>query len=228
MTATLRPDTEVQSPHAKQRCRGLSIFVTHRLLKVFFISRFSKSGSDLGKCFLLNVMAELLLLNVKVANVHAILSGTTGITYRYFFSWSTWLSTFSATLLYSVASSLCFYLPAYQIKLLGAWEGRSAVSEEMQFASVVATIAILYFGTVVPAYAVFIRVAASAQGGGSLDIKTAWQSFPWSARLHFFKLLAEVLALEIGVCMGLSLFVLATFHPELHDNILQYFMEYAG
>lgn len=226
MTATLRPDTEVQSPRARQRFRGLSIFVIHRLVKVFFISRFSKSGSDLGKCFLLNVMAELLLSNVQVAKVHAILSDTTGIAYRCLFSWSTWLSPFPAALLYSVASSLCFYIPAYQIKLLGTWEGRSAVSEEMQFASIVATIAILYFGTVVPAYAVFIRVAASAQGGGILDIKTARQSFPWSARLHFFKLLAEVLA--FGVCMSLSLFVLANFHPELHDGILQFFMKYAG
>jgi hypothetical protein len=98
----------------------------------------------------------------------------------------------------------------------------------MQFASIVATIAILYFGTVVPAYSVLIRVTASAQGGGSLDIKTAWQSFPWSARLHFFKLLAEVLALEIGLCMSLSLLVLANFHPKLHDDILQFFMKYAG
>ena len=80
----------------------------------------------------------------------------------------------------------------------------------------------------VPAYAVFIRVAASAQGGGSLDIKTAWQSFPWSSRLDFFKLLAEVLVLEIGVCIVLSLFVRAYFQPELHDDILQFFMKYAG
>lgn len=52
------------------------------------------------------------------------------------------------------------------------------VSEEIQFASVVVIIVLLYFRTAIPAYAVFICMTASAQGGGSLDIKTAGQSFP--------------------------------------------------
>jgi hypothetical protein len=87
---------------------------------------------------------------------------------------------------------------------------------------------ILYFGAVVPAYAIFIRVAASANENRHLGIESAWQSFPWSARFYFFQKLAEVLVLEICVSVVLFVFVLAHFHPELHDDVIQFFVKYAG
>lgn len=229
LTATLRPDAEVRSSRSRRHFRGLPIFVLHRLVKVFLISRFSTKGSSLLKCFLLNVTTELLLLNLKVANVHAILAQHSETPYyRRILSWSTWSKTFPAMLLYSIASSICFYLPAYLIHLSGVWGGELKVSENMQFASVLSTITILYFGAMVPAYAIFIRVAASAQENGPISIKSAWQSFPWSARFYFFKSLAEVLVMEIGVSIVLFVFVLAHFHPELHDDVVQFLVKYAG
>ena len=98
----------------------------------------------------------------------------------------------------------------------------------MQVVCILAIILVLYFGTVVPTYAIFIRVAASAQGNGSMNIKSAWQGFPRSARVHFFKLLVEVLVMETGVSIILFVFVLAHFHPELHDDVLQFFVKYSG
>lgn len=224
LIATLRPDAELHSRPSRQSFRGLPIFVLHRLVKVFLISRSSTKGSSLLKCSLLNMATELLVSNLKVANVHAILCQHSDIPYyRRTLSWSTWSKTFPAMLLYSIASSICFYLPAYLIQL----GGELKVSENMQFASAVFTITTLYFGAVVPAYAIFIRVAASAQNG-PMSIKTAWQNFPWSARFYFFKSLAEVLVMEIGVSIVLFVFVLAHFHPELHDDVLQFFVKYAG
>lgn len=82
---------------------------------------------------------------------------------------------------------------------MGGWGGELKVSEDIQFASVLSTIAILYFGAVVPAYAIFIRVAASAQEHRPTSIKSAWQSFPLSARFYFVKSLAEVLVMKICV-----------------------------
>lgn len=173
-------------------------------------------------------MAELLLSYLKVANVHTIIDKLSTISrFKLFFSLSDWSKLFPAILLYSIASSLCFYIPVYLVKLLGTGAVELEISENMQFASIVASIGILYFGAVVPSYAVFIRVAAS-QGNESMDIRSAWQSFPWSARLRFFKLLGETLVFETGVCIVLFVFVLAYFHPELHDDVLQFFIKYAG
>lgn len=107
-------------------------------------------------------MAELLLSNLKVTNVHAILSQHIRVLYRRIISRSTSCKTFPATLLYSMASSVCFYIPVYLIKLLGAVDRELEVSDNIQFTSFVATTAAFYFGAVVPTYAVFIRVAASA------------------------------------------------------------------
>ncbi|KAJ5219208.1 uncharacterized protein N7498_001307 [Penicillium cinerascens] len=87
---------------------------------------------------------------------------------------------------------------------------------------------IFYFGAVVPTYAIFIRVAASAQGNGSMNIKSAWKGFPWSARVHFFKLLAEVLVMETVVSTILFVLVLGHFHLELHDDVLKFFVKYFG
>lgn len=89
-----------------------------------------------------------------------------------------------------------------------------------------ATVVILYFGAVVPTWAIFLRIAASTQENGS--IKSAWQGFPWPARLQFFKLLGEVFVLETGVCIVVFVLVLAHFHPELHDDVLQFLVKYFG
>lgn len=131
-------------------------------------------------------------------------------------------------LLYSIAPSLCFYLPVYLIKWAGSLGRELEISEDMQLVCVLAVILILYFGAVVPTYAIFIRVAASAQGNGSMNIKSAWQGFPRSARVHFFKLLAEALVMETGVSIIIFVFVLAHFHPELHDDVLQFLVKYFG
>lgn len=228
LTATLRPSPEAQSSLSKQHSRGLPIYIFHRLVKIFLISRFSMRGSDLPRCMLLNITVELLLSNLKAANVRAILTQSSELPYyRRILSWSEWSKTFPAMLLYSIASSLCFYLPVYYIQLAGL--GRELeVSENMQLVCVLAIILILYFGAVIPTYAIFLRVAAATQGNGSIDIKSAWQSFPRSARVHFFRLLAEVLVMETCVSIIIFVFVLAHFHPELHDDVMQFFVKYFG
>lgn len=179
----------------------------------------------------MNVTSELLLSNLKVANVHAAITQDERISYtRYIFSRNTWSKCLQATLLYSIASSIGFYLPVFLFRILGARGGDYGVSEGVQCAVVLSAIAILYFGAVVPAYATFIRVAASAVGTTpqSTCIRSAWKSFPWSARFSFSKILAEVLVVEIGVSIVLYAFVLSLFHPALHDDVVQFFVKYAG
>jgi hypothetical protein len=203
--------------------QGFSICIIHRLVKIFIVSRFPIKGSSLLNCSLLNIAVELLLSNLKLANIRAITTRQSGFPYhRHIPSWSTWSKTFPAILLYSIASSACFYLPIYLVRLLGALE----VSEDTHIIFILATIVLLYFGAVIPTYAIFIRIAASTQENGS--IKSAWQGFPWPARLQFFKLLGEVFVLETGVCIILFVFVLAHVHPELHDDVCQLFVKYFG
>lgn len=43
-----------------------------------------------------------------------------------------------------------------------------------------------------------------------------------------FGMLNYGFSLETGVCIVLFIFVLGHFHPELHHDILQYFLKYAG
>lgn len=100
------------------------------------------------------------------------------------------------------------------------------MSEDMHLIFMLASVVIAYFGAVVPTWAIFLRIAASTQENAS--IKSAWQGFPWPARLQFFKLLGEVFVLETSVCIVLFVFVLAHFHPELHDDVLQFFVRYSG
>lgn len=87
---------------------------------------------------------------------------------------------------------------------------------------------VLYFGMVVPTYAIFIRVTASAQRGESMTIRGAWQGFSWSSLVHFLKLLGEVLFLEAGVTVVMVVSVLALCHPIVHDDVFQLFVRYFG
>lgn len=139
-----------------------------------------------------------------------------------------WSKTFPSILLYSTASSICFYLPTYLIQLAGALGERLEVSETVQFISLLGTIMVLYFGMVVPTYAIFIRVTASAQRGESMTIRGAWQGFSWSSLVHFLKLLGEVLFLEAGVTVVMVVSVLALCHPIVHDDVFQLFVRYFG
>lgn len=190
----------------------------------------STNGLSLLKLALHSLLADLLLSCLRVANVHAILNQHSG-TFPYWRclpTWSTWSKTFPAMSLYSINSSICFYLPVYLIRLAGALEERLEISETVQFFCLLGTIVILYFGTVVPAYAIFIRIAASAQRNESLTIKGAWQGLRWSSRVQFFKLLGEVLVMETGVTIVLFVSVLALCHPNLHDEVFQFFIKYFG
>jgi hypothetical protein len=112
------------------------------------------------------------------------------------------------------------------IQLAGALEERLEVSETVQLIGLLCTIMILYFGMVVPAYASFIRVTASAQRGESMTIRGVWKGFPWSSQVHFFKLLGEVLVMEAGITIVIFVSVLALCHPNLHDGVFQFCVKY--
>lgn len=209
----------------------------HRLVKIFLLSSLSTGSFSLVKYFLLNISTELLLSNLKVVNIYAILGQHPGIPfYRSIFSWSIWVNAFPAALLYSIASSICFYLPAYIFRHLELGAD-GTISQEMQLATILTTIAILYFGTVVPAYAIFIRVAASTlpsqddskpQKNVHLEIKSAWQTFTWSARFFFFQILAEVLVSEVVFSFFLVMLVISLFDPNLYDDVAISLLKYAG
>lgn len=230
LIATQTPNARVNSSLSRLHFRGLPILILHRLVKISVIFQISTNGLSLLKLALQSLITDLLLSYLRVANVHAILNQHSG-TFPYWRclpTWSTWSKTFRAMSLYSINSSICFYLPVYLIRLAGALEGRLEASETVQFFCLLSTIVILYFGTVVPAYAIFIRVAASAQRSESLTIKGAWQGLRWSSRIQFFKLLGEVLIMEASVTIVIFVSVLALCHPDLHDGVFQFFVKYFG
>jgi hypothetical protein len=188
--------------------------------------------------FPVNVVAELLLSNLKVANVHAILDPDSAIPlYRRVFSWSTWSKTFFSVLLYSIVSSIGFYLPARVVQLSDDWGREVDLSHEMLCAALIAFVAILYFSAVIPTYAVFIRVAASTlppkkgtreKGSRAIGIFGAWFSLPWSNLFSFYKSLAGVFVMELGVAIVLCLLTLAHFPIERQDDVAQFLIKYLG
>ena len=230
LMATQTPNPRLKPSLSRQHFRGLSIFVFHRLAKIYVISMFPMKEFSPLKCALLNLTVELLLSYLRVANVLTILNRHSG-THSYsrcIPTWSMCSKTFPSILLYSTASSICFYLPIYLIQLAGALGERLRVSQTVQFISLLGTIMVLYFGVVVPAYAIFIRVTASARRGESMTIRGAWQGFSWSSRVHFYKLLGEVLFLEAGVTIVMVLSVFALCHPTVHDDVFRLFVRYFG
>ncbi|KAF3391542.1 hypothetical protein F1880_007476 [Penicillium rolfsii] len=230
LIATQTPNPRVNPSLSRQHFRGLSIFIFHRLAKIFVISTFPMKEFSPLKYGVLSLTADFLLSYLRVANVLTILnqhqhSGIFPFS-RCIPTWSMWSKTFTSILLYSTASSICFYFPTYLIQLAGSLDERLEISETVQFVSILGTILILYFGTVVPAYAIFIRVTASAQRGLPMTIGGAWQGFRWSSQVHFFKLLGEVLVMESGVAIVIFVSVLAFCHPNLHDRVFQFCVKY--
>lgn len=228
----------------RQDFYGLPIFVFHRLAKIAILSRFPVKGSSLLGCFLLNIMAELLLSTLKVANVHIIISEldpsrTRMLSpFRCIFSLSIWLTIFPATLLYSICSSTCFYLPLYVGRSMFDQIGQDGRdSHDWQLGMIAVLIAVLYFGLVVPSYAIFIRVAGSTLPlqrnskytvDKDIGLYGAWQSFPWPSQIAFFKLHVNVLILETGLGWAMSIFVFALCHPALYTDVARFFSKYAG
>ncbi|KAJ5671892.1 hypothetical protein N7507_001019 [Penicillium longicatenatum] len=226
-----------------QNLHGLSMFILHRVGKFALLSSFPVTGTNLKICFLLNVLTDMLLSTLKVANVHFIISQhlrakeERPTILRCVFSLSSWWRTFPATLLYSVCSSVCFYLPIHAGRLFFLELGEYDTHVSLKGGAVVGLIATLYFAAVVPSYAVFIRVAASAlpvqkasreKSESYRGIFEAWRSFPPLARVKFFKSLASVLAMEVTMAFVLSACVLLLFHPLLHEDVILFLVKYAG
>jgi hypothetical protein len=241
LTALSREEKGTPRLSFRQTFLGLPIFIFHRLAKIAILSRFSVKGSSLLNCFLLSIMAELLLSTLKVANVHIILSKLsrtqTLSPFRCIFSASIWFRIFPAALLHSICSGTCFYFSLYVSRLLFVEIGQVGYDHGWKFGMIAALIAALYFGAVVPSYAVFIRVAGSTipvqrDSGYLVDkdisIYGAWQSFSSSGRIGFFKLLADVLMMEICLGFAMCVFVLMLFHPAIHSDVARFFAKYAG
>ncbi|OQE07081.1 hypothetical protein PENVUL_c015G10024 [Penicillium vulpinum] len=173
---------------SKHNFRGLPIIVVHRLLKISLLSLFPARGSSVIKCFLLSVISDLTLSTLKVANVHTVLNLHSQVPlHRRIFNQSIWFDIFPATLLYSTAWNSCFYLTIYAIRTLGFLDHEfTMVSREIALYIAFITFGTTYFGAMVPAHAIFIRVAVSVnplqdnrrQRTRNLDIKGNWESLP--------------------------------------------------
>lgn len=146
---------EVGNPRLifRQKLHGLPISILYCLAKIAILSRVPVKGSSLLYCFLLNIMTELLLSTLKVANVHIIIykldHSRTQIPslVRYIFSLSIWLRTFPAALLYSICSSVCFYLPLYVGRFMLLQIGRDGrVNYGRELGKIAALNAALYLG----------------------------------------------------------------------------------
>ncbi|KAJ5936360.1 hypothetical protein N7454_004995 [Penicillium verhagenii] len=227
--------------------RGFPIFILHRLIKVFLLSRFSihvgPEKPNLAYLLVLNVAIEMLLSTLKVANVHAILTEPSQARTpfaRRVLSWAIWKKTFSAALLYSTASSICFYLAVHMF-LLFSTRNADDLSSYGSMGTALAVMVILYFVAVVPSYAIFIRVAASTvelRDSRSVEktegVKGTWDSFHWLDLRRFSGILAQVLGLEMIVATCLTLLVISLLTLEeyplnldMQDTAVRFMIRYA-
>lgn len=191
------------------------------------------------KCFLVSVICDLALSTLKVANVHAIINKHPQVPlHRRVLNQSTWFDIFPAALLYSTASNLSLYLTMYAIRTLGFLDHDfSDVSRNTALYIVFATATVTYFGAMLPAYAIFIRVAASMeplqdnanrQELGYLDIKSAWQSLHEFAFRQFIELFGGIFVIEWVARHVGALFSLLFFPEHRYDEVGLFFIKYAG
>ncbi|KAJ5915429.1 hypothetical protein N7466_011362 [Penicillium verhagenii] len=245
LAATSRPVAGASWPGL----RGFPIFILHRLIKVSFLSRFSihvgPENANLACLAVLNVAIEMLLSNLKVANVHAILTEPSRVQIpftRRVLSWAMWKKNFSAALLYSTASSICFYLAVHMFLLFSTFNGDDSNSYRLVMIGIaLAVMVVLYFVAVVPSYAVFIRVAASTveyRDSRSIEktegVKGTWGSFHWLDFRRFSGILAQVLGLEmiVATCLSLLIVSLLTFEEyplnlDMQDTAVRFIIRYA-
>jgi hypothetical protein len=222
---------------SKQNFQGLPIIFLHRLLKGFFLSLFPARGTSITKCFLLSVILDLVLSTLKVANVHTVLNLRSRIPlHRRIFNQSIWFDIFPATLLYSTAWNSCFYLTIYAIRTLGFVDGEfTMVSRDIALYIVFATFGVLYFGTMVPAYAIFVRVAVSVisfqergQMTRDLSIKGAWEGLSRSTLGMLLGVFHMVFIYEFVAVACILLCSLIYFPEHRYDEVGRFFVKYAG
>jgi hypothetical protein len=141
-------------------------------------------------------------------------------------------------LLYSTAVSATFYSTIYAIRSLGFIDHEfTVVSRDTALYIVFGTYIVLNFGAMVPAYAIFIRVATSMDPSQEsddrrhptrhLDIKSAYQGMPLSIVGMLFARFYAVLIFEFLGVTFLTFTCLITF-PGSYDEVGRFFVKYAG
>lgn len=223
---------------SRQNFRGLSIIIIHRLLKILLLSLFPAKGSSVAKCFLLSVIFELVLSTFKVANVHAILNLHPQVSlYRRTFNQSMWFDIFPATLLYATASNTCFYLTICALRALGFMDHQfTVVSRKTALYIVLAIYEITYLGGLLPAYAIFLRIAASlnpdqashSQATRHLSIKGAWLTLSWSTLARLVAMFFSVFFSEFLAVCCMGLFSLIYFPEHRYGEVGLFFIKYFG
>ncbi|RHZ55339.1 hypothetical protein CDV55_101055 [Aspergillus turcosus] len=243
--ATSKPittDLHTAENHLRQhagywyRYRGLSMALTHRLVKVVLFHIAPLQYTNVFGWFVYNAVIETLLSNLHVALLHIIISRPSPKRfYQRIPGFSSWIQIAPIAALSSVATSADFYLPLGLIRLFGKLDGSHPIPMARglcEIAIILISTALLYFAAVAPARAIFIRVAASMLpeqdqpivafdrtfggkvvpvvlgGSGKVSISDAWSSFDWAARVRYLKVLAKVFALEVVCWFFLIPFVL--------------------
>ncbi|GIJ85572.1 hypothetical protein Asppvi_004431 [Aspergillus pseudoviridinutans] len=243
--ATSKPittDLQTAEKHLRQhtgcwyRYRGLSMALTHRLVKVFLIRIAPLQDTNLFGWFVYNAVIETLLSNLHVALLHIIISRPSPKRfYQRIPGLSSWIQIAPIAALSSVATSADFYLPLGLIRFFGERDGSHAIPKATGLCEIVIIListALLYFAAVAPARAIFIRVAASMLpeqdkpivafdrtfggkvipvvlgGSGKVSIPDAWRSFHWAARVRYLNAFAKAFALQVVCWFLLVLFVL--------------------
>lgn len=234
-TATPREPHRLLSPGI---FRGLPLMLLHQGLKMFILSLFPAQGSSMVKCFLLSVIFESVLSPLKVAHVHKILNLHPQISLRQrIFNQSIWFDVFPATLLYSTVSSFSFYLIIYALRNLGFVDHEfTIVSRQIALCIVFALYGITHFGGTVPAYAVFMRVAASVDpthdnpnhATRTMDIKGAWRSLSGSILALPFGVMYLVSVWKFLAAMCMGLFSLIYFPEHRYGEVGLFFAKYFG
>ena len=214
------------------------MILLHRLLKILLLSFFPARGSSLVKCFLLSLIFELVLSTLKVANLHGILNLHQQVSLRRrIFNQSIWFDVFLATLLYATASASCFYLTIYALRSLGFADHQfTVVSRKTALYISFATYQITFFVCVVPAYAIFTRVAASlnpfpishSQAIRHMDIKSAWLGLSWSTLFNLLEVQFPVFCLELLAVLCMGLFALVYIPEKGYGEAGLLFVKYFG
>lgn len=222
------------------RFRGFNMYVMYKLAKVMMIAVIPVRTDRFFAQFVIHLLVDVAAANLQMGWVHIVISEPSPKKfYQRIPGWKEWPKIAPVVALQHLAITASFYLPLAVVQFLGGWDVVKASNDSTvpaahalcKIAAVLVGPALLALFMAIPAYAVFVRVAASMLpedheaivpfdrsyggivvpailgGSGKVSIMEAWRTFDWAGRIRFFKIVAKVFAIELVLMIGVVLVV---------------------
>lgn len=239
------------------RFRGLSMYIVYNLVKMILISLVPVRTDQFFAQFLIHLIVDVAAANLQMAWVHIVISEPSPKRfYQRIPGLKEWPKIAPVVALQHLAITASFYLPLALVQVFGGWDAVrsnddtvSATHALCNVAAVLVGPALLALFVAIPAYAIFVRVAASMLpedheaivpfdrsyggkvvpailgGSGKVGILDAWRTFDWAGRIRFFKVVGKVFAIELVLIISMVLVFLGQMYamgPESSRAFVPY------